>query len=350
MIVTEARILANRRNAQLSTGPKTAEGKDRSRANALKHGLCSAVLVPESLELVQERTSDWYYALKPEHPHQSWLVDQVAINSLRIDRAERMERQLRDRQMLRAELAWDDDRGAEVETLGGRIGRRPAEVATKLRRSPQGCDWLMARWAMLALSAVKNGSWTPDQVRLAFDLLGTPLEARDGHQPGDLIDLEGNVVEVADGALAVARREVAALKERREVVAELDEVDRSLASADLFDESNGDLKRLRRYESTLHNRLRWCLAQIQYQPPQTRTDPDPKPRWVERPDSKPEAGPEVEPKVEAGSIKPIHPPVDLEPGEPVDIPQILTPRRVQKIKKAETRRDSRRKKLERLRA
>jgi len=53
MIVSEARIAANRRNAKLSTGPKTAEGKEKSRANALKHGLCSSVIVPEDLALVR---------------------------------------------------------------------------------------------------------------------------------------------------------------------------------------------------------------------------------------------------------------------------------------------------------
>jgi hypothetical protein len=39
MIVSEKRLLANRRNAQRSTGPKTAEGKQISRNNALRHGL-----------------------------------------------------------------------------------------------------------------------------------------------------------------------------------------------------------------------------------------------------------------------------------------------------------------------
>jgi hypothetical protein len=40
------RTAANRRNAQLSTGPRTEEGKSRSRQNALKHGiLASALLV-----------------------------------------------------------------------------------------------------------------------------------------------------------------------------------------------------------------------------------------------------------------------------------------------------------------
>ena len=35
------RIEANRKNAKLSTGPKTASGKFRSCRNALKHGLDS---------------------------------------------------------------------------------------------------------------------------------------------------------------------------------------------------------------------------------------------------------------------------------------------------------------------
>ena len=37
--ISEARLRANRQNAQKSTGPKTARGKGHSRRNALKHGL-----------------------------------------------------------------------------------------------------------------------------------------------------------------------------------------------------------------------------------------------------------------------------------------------------------------------
>jgi hypothetical protein len=43
MIISEKRLLANRRNAQRSTGPRTAEGKQISRNNALRHGLTRRV-------------------------------------------------------------------------------------------------------------------------------------------------------------------------------------------------------------------------------------------------------------------------------------------------------------------
>jgi hypothetical protein len=38
-MVSSRNIAANRRNAWHSTGPRTAKGKDRSRQNALRHGL-----------------------------------------------------------------------------------------------------------------------------------------------------------------------------------------------------------------------------------------------------------------------------------------------------------------------
>src|SRR5205823_3102764 len=52
MVTSEARIQANRKNAQRSTGPKTASGKERSRRNALKHGLTGeGTVLPEDLQL-----------------------------------------------------------------------------------------------------------------------------------------------------------------------------------------------------------------------------------------------------------------------------------------------------------
>ena len=39
MPCSPAQLDANRKNALRSSGPKTVEGKERSRANALKHGM-----------------------------------------------------------------------------------------------------------------------------------------------------------------------------------------------------------------------------------------------------------------------------------------------------------------------
>src|SRR5687767_2004550 len=44
-VATERKVEANRRNARLSTGPRTPEGKARSSGNARSHGLFSKVAV-----------------------------------------------------------------------------------------------------------------------------------------------------------------------------------------------------------------------------------------------------------------------------------------------------------------
>jgi len=48
--ISTKKLDANRRNAQLSTGPRTERGKKHSRRNPLKHGILASVLLVEDVE------------------------------------------------------------------------------------------------------------------------------------------------------------------------------------------------------------------------------------------------------------------------------------------------------------
>jgi hypothetical protein len=365
MFVSQARIDANRRNAQKSTGPRTPEGKSVSRANAIKHGLCSSVLVSEDASVLQVRAEQFFNTLKPQNNYHCWVVSEVSLTTFKIDRCQRMERRARDKHALRSELCWDDDRRLEATLLGEQLGNRPEVVVDQLRRTLHGCEWMMGRWAMLARAAdEKDQTWTPAQVELAFDLLATPREFREGRQPGVAIDYYGRTVGEPLTLADLARREVAALEEKRDLMAALDEANRALAMADLNDEGDPEIKRLHRYEARLQTHLRWCLAQLRYQSPLVeplrglkaiwfgQQEPPPKSAVLPEPIATPP--PSLEVNFNGHRLPRVDLPFDLEPdevpptGQPADIAKILASRKEKKWKKAEARREAKRRKAREL--
>ena len=91
-----ARRLANRQNAQKSTGPKTAKGKSASSKNRLAHGLCS-----ESLLVGGETAADFdallatvRKAYNPVNDEEAMLSDQLTQALWRFNRAQRVETQI----------------------------------------------------------------------------------------------------------------------------------------------------------------------------------------------------------------------------------------------------------------
>ena len=90
---------ANRRNAQRSTGPKTAEGKAASSRNALRHGLSTMTLTvlptenAQDLEALRKTlTSEW----KPKGDSETFLVDQMIAARWKLARLGRMEAEAMD--------------------------------------------------------------------------------------------------------------------------------------------------------------------------------------------------------------------------------------------------------------
>ena len=70
---------SNRANAQLSTGPRTEEGKARSSQNALKHGLTAQQLVvkPEEREAFEALQAHYQLEIAPQGALQQTLFDEL---------------------------------------------------------------------------------------------------------------------------------------------------------------------------------------------------------------------------------------------------------------------------------
>jgi hypothetical protein len=90
-MATTAQLEANRRNAQLSTGPKTTEGKQRSSRNAVKHGILANAIHPKEAPDFHELLLGLYQSLQPMDEPQRFLVDQIGLCMLRLHRTARFE-------------------------------------------------------------------------------------------------------------------------------------------------------------------------------------------------------------------------------------------------------------------
>ncbi len=88
MPTSDARIRANQANAAKSTGPKTAEGKEQSRRNSLKHGLTGAgIVLPETdAAEVERRTAKYADELVAIGEVGQFLARCAALNSVRVER------------------------------------------------------------------------------------------------------------------------------------------------------------------------------------------------------------------------------------------------------------------------
>jgi hypothetical protein len=82
MMISDKQHEANLRNAQKSTGPKTPEGKEAVRFNALQHGLRarSVVLSCEKQEHFDQLCADLEAEWQPQTFTERLLVEQMAVN------------------------------------------------------------------------------------------------------------------------------------------------------------------------------------------------------------------------------------------------------------------------------
>ncbi len=94
-MTTEAKILANRRNAQKSTGPRTSQGKAAVSQNSVKHGFSArqTVISSEDQAEFDLYRQQFLEELAPETPMESMLAERVVNLSWRLKRAARIQNQ-----------------------------------------------------------------------------------------------------------------------------------------------------------------------------------------------------------------------------------------------------------------
>src|SRR5688572_12041890 len=95
-MISERKLHANRLNAQKSTGPRTAAGKDKSSRNATSHGFfCRHAVQPgECFDDFEDQRERFLDDLRPQNFGELRIVDSIVIASWKLLRLQRSEQHL----------------------------------------------------------------------------------------------------------------------------------------------------------------------------------------------------------------------------------------------------------------
>jgi hypothetical protein len=318
--ISEAKRAANRENAKKSTGPKTAEGKERSRANAFKHGLTGeGVVKADDLKReIQKRVDEWSDALKPKTGLEKWLVERAAVDSARVDVAVECELARHAARSRTDAIYSSNDKLPAL--LAARIGRQlmssqdePGAPWLELRSTSAGCDWMINKWECIARRQEAQEGWSWSDFCHAERLIGESTRAdtisrrlatlaadylaqleedwkRDpestlkevgitheellnslecsGWYPADLLspeDVPGDAdtrVRANDRLREFVADEIAELTARRDLLPEFEALDAGEASDRLLVDSSPEGVLLNRYEHELHRRVHQSLREL----------------------------------------------------------------------------------------
>ena len=275
-MATERQIEANQRNARLSTGPQTPEGKARSRANALKHGLAAETLVIDALEAdFAERKAIWEAEIKPTTPEACFALEAVVASTFRIEECRRSINARLDRETNRACLVWDLDREADVALIASKLAKQPELVSRQLKASKHGVELMLRTWDRLGESLdTKKGAWSDPEISTAFDLLGIPSHLRDGRAPFDPFKAGEDVYQYRRAFIFSEGDRLRAL---RSELARVDRREREHAETGASAFGTKPIVLLLRYENAAWRRYDLMLKAAKTGAPQEITQPEAEP-------------------------------------------------------------------------
>jgi hypothetical protein len=176
---TDKQIAANRRNAQKSTGPRTEEGKNKTRLNAWKHGLTGHLEAPAD-PLRDAFIADILAGLKPADAIERQLANSIADGYWRINRVSAVETNL---------IAGDDDDDDDDDIL--RTMNLLTTYEMRLHRKVKSdLDQLRKIQAARRAEEAKNTEQEQAATRRTFDEACALLELN--IRQDDQLDLHGD--------------------------------------------------------------------------------------------------------------------------------------------------------------
>jgi hypothetical protein len=180
-MASQAQINANRRNGSNSTGPRTAEGKERVRLNGLKHGLRAeqVVLPTEDPAAFESYLKAWKDDWQAPTEARSALVERAAVASWRLKRCVRIESARLSERIEIARDRWDRRINESVKTDVARLTTEPNEALDQLEESLEGIDQLIVLWHDLEQAADDPAGWND------MDLHHFRLVNLEGYLAGD---------------------------------------------------------------------------------------------------------------------------------------------------------------------
>jgi len=178
---TRKQLTANRKNAKKSTGPKTPQGKAKSSANALKHGLCA--LSPENVVIPGEDPAEFeafqreiLNDLRPGEAAERLLAERIALAQWRLRRAAKYEGQL-----VEASLATVRRQQASKDKWR-KTREEPADpheqAALEIPRAVDLCLAGKAHWNMVRYEGhIERGMFRAIKQLLELKQSGVPISA-----------------------------------------------------------------------------------------------------------------------------------------------------------------------------
>jgi hypothetical protein len=220
-MASQRMIASNRKNARKSRGPKTVEGKNIVRRNALKHGLTARTLVVlGECEADFQAMADQHFAvLQPRNAVELEFCKTFTLAAWRRQRCVSAEAGITNEHIRATQLDEETTARNAALAMGERLFHRlgvwqsylnplakyrpnyrdhfgppdpmdaAAQLVADLESTLEGCRFLLEHWRDLKMRLNCEGGWKPFEMFMCIRLTGRELLDVLDEPPGELMDI-----------------------------------------------------------------------------------------------------------------------------------------------------------------